>query len=356
MPSSASPRRLLILTEGHTNPVTAKTAACVIRYGHDEVVALLDSTQAGKTSQQLLGVGGPIPIVAKLSDAPQANTLLIGIAPQGGKIPPAWREVILAAIERGCDVISGLHEFLSDDAAFVAAAEKRGTVLVDVRKNEERNVAQGKGFRAGCLRIHTVGQDCSCGKMVVSVEVARGLAAKGHDAKFIATGQTGILIEGDGCPVDRVISDFLNGAVERQVLANEHHEILVIEGQGFIAHPQYSPVTLGLLHGAQPQGLILCYEAARPHVMGLPGVKLKPLSELRMLYETIGSALTPTRVIGVGMNSRLLSPEAAEIERERVRSELGLPVCDVFRHGPQELVDAVLNFQRELNRSGQLNA
>ncbi len=94
--------------------------------------------------------------------------------------------------------------------------------------------------------------------MVVSVEVARGLAAKGHDAKFVATGQTGILIEGDGCPVDRVISDFLNGAVERQVLANEHHEILVIEGQGFIAHPLYSPVTLGLLHGAQPQGLILC--------------------------------------------------------------------------------------------------
>jgi uncharacterized NAD-dependent epimerase/dehydratase family protein len=178
--------------------------------------------------------------------------------------------------------------------------------------------------------------------------VARALSQRGHDCKFVATGQTGILIEGDGCPVDRVISDFLNGAVEKLVLANQHHEILLIEGQGFITHPRYSPVTLGLLHGARPQGLILCYEAARPHVLSMPGVKLTPLSELRTLYETIGSALAPTRVIGVGMSSRLLSAEDAERERERVRAELGVPVCDVLRHGPGELVDAVLGLQHDL--------
>jgi uncharacterized NAD-dependent epimerase/dehydratase family protein len=184
--------------------------------------------------------------------------------------------------------------------------------------------------------------------MVVSVEVARGLSKRGKDCKFVATGQTGILIEGDGCPVDRVISDFLNGAVEKQILANQHHEILVLEGQGFITHPRYSPVTLGLLHGAQPHGLILCYEANRPHVMGMPGVKLKPLAELRDLYEHVAGALSPTKVIGIGLNSRLLSAEDAETERERVRKEMGLPVCDVFRHGPDELVDAVLKLQREL--------
>jgi uncharacterized NAD-dependent epimerase/dehydratase family protein len=338
----------VILTEGRTEPVAAKTAACVIRYGTDEVVALLDSTEAGKTAQDLLGVGGAIPVVGRLEDAPSANTLLIGIAPSGGKIPPAWRPTILAAIARGWDVISGLHDFLCDDAELAAAAAKQGVRLVDVRRNDERDVATGAGFRAGCLRIETVGQDCSCGKMVVALEVARALSKRGHDAKFIATGQTGILIEGDGCPVDRVISDFLNGAVEKLVLANQHHEILVIEGQGFITHPRYSPVTLGLLHGARPQGLVLCYEAARPHVMGMPGVKLTPLSELRTLYETIGSALAPTRVIGIGMSSRLLSPEDAERERERVRMELGVPVCDVLRHGPGELVDAVLGLQREL--------
>jgi uncharacterized NAD-dependent epimerase/dehydratase family protein len=339
---SASPRRLVVLTEGRTNPVTAKTAACVIRYGHDEVVALLDSTQAGKTSQELLGIGGAIPVVKSLDEAAGANTLLIGIATTGGKIPPDWRAIILAAIGRGWDVISGLHDFLCDDPEFATLAAERGVRLVDVRKNDERDVAVGSGFRADCLRIETVGQDCSCGKMIVSVELARELSRRGHDAKFIATGQTGILIEGDGCPVDRVISDFLNGAVEKQVLANQHHEIVVIEGQGFIAHPRYSPVTLGLLHGARPHGLILCYEAARPHVMGMPDEPLMPLAKLRELYETIGSAVFPTRVIGVGMNSRLLSAEDAERERERVRAELGVPVCDVFRHGAAELVEAVL--------------
>jgi uncharacterized NAD-dependent epimerase/dehydratase family protein len=348
MSTSPAKRRLVILTEGRTDPVTAKTAACVIRYGNDEVVALLDSTQAGKTSQELLGIGGAIPVVAKLADAPGANTLLIGIAPSGGKIPPAWRPVLLEAMTRGCDVVSGLHEFLCDDPEFAAAAAKHGVKLVDVRKNDERDVAKGEGFREGCLRIHTVGQDCSCGKMVVSVEVARGLSKRGADCKFIATGQTGILIEGDGCPVDRVISDFLNGAVEKQILANQHHDIVVLEGQGFITHPRYSPVTLGLLHGAQPQGLILCYEARRPHVMGMPNVQLKPLAELRDLYEKISGALSPTRVIGIGLNSRLLSADEAEVERERVRKEMGVPVCDVFRHGPDDLVDAVLALRKEL--------
>jgi len=348
MPTPPAKRRLVILTEGHTEPVAAKTAACVIRYGTDEVVALLDSTQVGKTSQELLGVGGATPVVGRLDDAASANTLLVGIAPSGGKIPPSWRPIVLAAIARGWNVVSGLHDFLCDDAEFAAAAAKHGVQLVDVRKNDERDVAKGEGFRQGCLRILTVGQDCSCGKMVVSVEVARALSRRGHDCKFIPTGQTGILVEGDGCPVDRVISDFLNGAIEKQILANQHREILVVEGQGFITHPRYSPVTLGLLHGGRPQGLILCYEAARSHVMGMPGVKLTPLAELRELYEKIAGAVEPTRVIGVGLNSRLLSPENAEREREQVRSELGVPVCDVCRHGPDELVDAVLDLRAEL--------
>ena len=175
-----------------------------------------------------------------------------------------------------------------------------------------------------------------------------GLSKARARCKFIATGQTGILLEGDGCPVDRVIADFLNGAVEKQILANQHHEILIVEGQGFITHPRYSPVTLGLLHGARPQGLILCYEAARPHVMGMPGVRLTPLAELRELYEKIaGGALRhacdrrrpqqPAHVAG-GCGARARAGA----------QELGVPVCDVFRHGPDELCDAVLALQHEL--------
>jgi D-glutamate N-acetyltransferase len=335
-------RRVVILTEGHTDPLQAKTAVAVIRYGQDEVVALLDATQAGKTAQQLLEVGGDIPVVARLDDAPTADRLLIGIAPAGGRLPDEWRPVLLDAIGRRWDIVSGLHDFLSDDAELTAAAADRGVRLFDVRKNRERDLANRQGIRADCLRIQTVGQDCSVGKMVVAVEVARELARRGHDAKFVATGQTGIMIEGDGCPVDCVVSDFLNGAVEKLLLANQHHDILLIEGQGSITHPRFSPVTLGLLHGALPQGMILCYEAGRPTIRGMDSVPLVPLSRLRNLYETSAGIMLPSRVIGVALNGRLLTPDQAAEERAKVGDELGLPVCDVYRDGPDVLVDAVL--------------
>jgi len=238
-------RRLIILTDGYYDSHTAKTAINVLRYKPEEVVAVLDRRRSGRTSQELLGVGGAIPVVGSLDDAPQANTLLIGIAPPGGKIPPPWRPIVLEAIALRLDVVSGLHDFLGDDAEFAEAARRSGSRLWDVRRNEERDVPQCEGIREGCLRIHTVANDCSVGKMVASLEVARGLSRQGIDAKFVATGQTGILIEGDGCPIDRVIGDFVNGAAEKLVLAHQHHEVIVIEGQGSLFHPRYSGVTLG---------------------------------------------------------------------------------------------------------------
>ncbi len=337
--------RIVVLTEGHTEPLRAKTATSVVRYRTGDVVALLDSTQAGKTSGELLGVGGDIPVIASLDELPNATALLMGIAPAGGKIPPAWRSVILAAIHRGMDIISGLHEFVSDDPEFQQAAEQHQVQLLDARKNNERDVADASGFREGCVRIETVGQDCSVGKMVTAIELARGLAAAGQDAKFVATGQTGIMIEGTGCPVDCVVSDFLNGAVEKLVRGSEAHDFVIIEGQGSLAHPRYSPVTLGLLHGARPQGLILCYEAARPHMHGMEHVPLKPLAELRYAYELTAGLVAPAKVIGVGVNSRRLSADAARRECDRVENELGLPACDVFRDGSEKLVQASLELR-----------
>jgi uncharacterized NAD-dependent epimerase/dehydratase family protein len=333
------------LTEGHSDPVTAKTAACILRYRPEEVVALLDSTQAGRKSHELFGVGGATPVVASLDGAPDANTLLIGIAPSGGRIPPAWREVILQAINRGMDVVSGLHEFVSDDERFAAAAKKSGSKIIDVRKNDEHDVSYRKNLREECLRIHTVGQDCSIGKMLVAVELTNALKASGHDAKFIATGQTGIMVEGDGVPIDRVIADFVAGAIEKQVLAHQHHEILVIEGQGSISHPKYSAVTLGLLHGCAPHGMILCYEAGRTHVHGMEYVPLQPLALLRDVYETVAGLVSPSKVIGIAINSRRLNADEAAKERERVSREFGLPACDVLRDGPNDLVRAILHLK-----------
>ncbi len=334
--------KIVILTEGHTDPIIGKTAFCVLRYRGDDVVAVIDSTQAGKTASELLNVGGPTPIVASLDEAPNADTLLIGIATSGGKIPAAWRPIILDAISRGMDIVSGLHEFLSNDAEFSTAASKHGGRLIDIRQNHEHDVADAKGFRPGCLRIQTVGQDCSVGKMVAAVELTLGLKRAGLDAKFIATGQTGIMIEGDGCPVDCVVSDFVNGAVEKLVRANEQHDFLVVEGQGSIAHPRYSPVTLGLLHGARPQGMILCYEAGRPHMHGMPHVPLTPLDRLCEVYQSIANLVEPAKMIAVAANTRRLSPEEARRECGQVEQQLGLPTCDVFRDGVDKIQAAVL--------------
>lgn len=344
------PSQIVILTEGHTTPRTAKTASSVIRYRTDEVVAILDSTQAGQTSQALLGVGGEIPVVAALADVPSADTLLIGIAPQGGKLPAEWRAVILEAISRGMNVISGLHDFLNNDAELAQAAEKKSVRLVDVRKNNERSVARHDGIDPSCLRIHTIGHDCTVGKMVTAIEVSRSLIERGFDSKFVATGQTGIMIEGEGCPIDCVVADFVSGAAERLVLANQHHKILLIEGQGSFAHPSYSSVTLGLLHGCVPDGLILCYEVGRTVINGLEHVKIPSLAQLRVAYEMMANLMHPCRVIGVAMNSRELTAQEAAAERARVSDELGLPACDIFRDGPEPLVEAVLALKDELGK------
>jgi uncharacterized NAD-dependent epimerase/dehydratase family protein len=338
-------RRIIILTEGHTEPHAGKTAASIIRYRGHEVAALLDATQVGKTSGDLLGTGA-VPIVAKLDDVPDANTLLLGIAPPGGKIPPSWRAIILDAIaRRKMDVISGLHDFVSDDPEFSAAAKKSGVRIYDVRKNTEKTIARRNGLRPDCLRVHAVGHDCSIGKMVVSIEVANGLKKRGHDAKFIATGQTGIMVEGDGLPLDCIVADFVSGGAERLVLENQHHDILVIEGQGSLVHPSYSGVTLSLLHGCAPQALILCYEIGRDRVTGVESVKIPPLAEIKKYYDVMSNIHQPCKIIGIGINSRRVSAQEAAKERERVKAEFGLPACDVFRDGPDELVEAVIRFK-----------
>lgn len=367
-------RRLAILTEGKTEPLSAKTAVSLLRYRGGEVVALIDTQTAGRTAGDLLGCGGQTPIVASLDDAGRIggplDELVVGVATAGGTLPPAMRGVVIEAAERGIDVTSGLHQFLTDDPEIVAAAERGGATLRDVRKNNEHQVADRKGLRAECLKIHTVGQDCSCGKMVASVEVARGLQAAGHDAKFVPTGQTGILIApginqrlemtdeeradptAGGSPIDCVLADFINGASERLIKRNQHHDILVIEGQASLVHPSYSSVTYGLLHGTLPDGLILCYEADRPHMLGRPHLPLTPLAVVKKMFEDVANLEQPCKFIGVAMNSRLLKDDAAvDAERKRVEEELGLPVCDVYREGPGVLVEAVATLKREMTKS-----
>lgn len=338
---------MVLLTDGVTNVGTAKTAVNLIRYKPEECVAILDPANAGKRSGDVFGVGN-VPVIGALAEAKEANVVAIGVAPAGGKLSPTLRAAIMEGISRGMEVLSGLHTFVSDDAELAEAARTKGVRIFDVRKNTEREVTQRKNINPRCLRIHTVGHDCNVGKMVVSVEVAQALRKRGVDAKFVATGQTGIMIEGDGCPIDAVVADFINGAAEKLVTENQHHEILLVEGQGSIIHPRYSAVTLGLLHGCMPQGLILCYEMGRSTVYGLDHVKLPSLQKFKELYEANASTQHPCRVIGIGINGRRFSDAEIEEERKRVEGELGLPAADVLRHGPDRLVEAILQNRESL--------
>ena len=346
-----APRRMVIITDGCTDAHTAKTAICLVRYRPEEVVAVLDRQSVGKTTQDVFGVGGPIPCVGTLAEAAGANTLVVGIAPPGGKIPPHWRPMILEAIRHKMTVVSGLHDLLRNDPEFCRAAAEHGVELVDLRDNDERDVASRLGIREACLRIHTVANDCSCGKMVTSVEVARGLNRAGVDAAFVATGQTGILVAGSGCPIDRVIADFVAGAAEKLVLANQQHDVMVVEGQGSLFHPRYSCVTLGLLHGLMPDGLILCYEMGRQAVFGMENVPLAPLERVIEFYEAAANIMHPCRVVGVAVNGQKFTDDAVAAECEQVSRRLGLPACDVIRHGPEKLVEAVLQLRQQLGKS-----
>ncbi|HBN77302.1 MAG TPA: DUF1611 domain-containing protein [Planctomycetaceae bacterium] len=339
--------RIVILTEAHTNYQYAKTAIALLRYRTADIVAILDSTQVGRQVKDLIGQGDGIPIVSSLKELDDVDAMFIGISPSGGRLPAAMQAAIREAIEAGIDVVSGLHDFISEDVELKQLAEESGSTIIDVRKNNCREVARHATFNPECLRIHTVGHDCSVGKMIASKEIELELIRRGIDARFLATGQTGIMIAGNGIPIDCTVSDFLNGSAEQLVLDHQHHEIVLIEGQGCITHPAYSGVTLGLLHGSAPQGLILCYEAGRETVKNLDHVPIPSLKQFVSLYETIASARHPCKIIGIAMNGRRLSPEEGELEKQKVSAELGLPVCDVFRDGAAVLADAILEFQKE---------
>lgn len=341
------PRKIILLTEGLTNPHNGKTARNLIYYKPEEVLCIFDRALAGKTSAELLGVGN-VPVVSSFHGFPQADTLLIGVATPGGKIPSAYREIIIEAIGLRMNIINGLHDFLHEDAEILSAAHKAGVRLIDIRRNDEHDVVNRKGINENCLRIHTVGNDCSLGKMIVSLELNRALVSAGYDAKFVATGQTGILIEGDGIPIDAVVADFINGSAEKLVLQNQHHKIINIEGQGSLFHPRYSSVTLGLLHGSIPHGLIMCYEMGREYIHGMDNIKIPPLDRVIKTYEETASIMYPCKVIGIAINSRKYTAAEADDERKRVQDSFGLPACDVIRHGAEDLVQAVLQLQKKL--------
>ncbi len=347
-----SHRRIALLTDGYSTPFLSKTAISMLRYRTTDIAAVIDRQAAGKTAQELFGAGGDTPVIASLFDSKfdssNVDAVYIGIAPPGGKLPGEWRLLIQNCIRRKIDIVSGLHDFLVDDKVYLELAQQSGAQLIDVRRNQFKETAKRHLFRKGNVRIHAVGNDCSIGKMVASLEVQMGLTALGHDAKFLATGQTGIMISGEGVPIDCVIADFVNGAAEELVVQNEQHDYLLVEGQGSISHPAYSGVTLGLLHGCAPEGLIFCYEAGRKQVKGFDNIDIPPTQDQMRACEVMANLRHPCKIIGIAINTRTMNEAEALAEIAQAEVTYGLPACDVYRTGADKLVKACVALRQEL--------
>jgi len=270
-----------------------------------------------------------------------AKTLVIGVANRGGLISDAWRKVLVEALEMGFDIASGLHNLLRDENELVAAAQTHGCTLHDVRiPNAAYPIASGK-IRSG-KRCLAVGTDCSVGKMYTAIAMEREMHERGIKASFRATGQTGILITGAGVPLDAVIADFMAGAVEYLTPDNEDDHWDLIEGQGSLFHVSYSGVTMALIHGGQPDALILCHEPTRPHMRGLPGFALPTLATLRDMAEQIGRVVNPAcRAVAISVNTKAMGEQEALQYLSTIEAEMGLPAVDPYRDGAGRLVDAL---------------
>lgn len=342
------PRRIIILAEGKFSPLESKTANQAIRYIPDEVVGVIDSRSGGRTAQEILGFGGAIPTYPDFRASLKArpDTLLIGIAPTGGRLPESWRTIVLEAIDARLNVISGLHTMLADDREFAARAAHHHVRLIDLRKIEPEYEVVSRGFwkRREAKTILTVGTDCNVGKMTASLELHREFCRRGLKSDFVATGQTGILLSGKGICVDSIISDYVAGSIELEIeksIATGPNYVHV-EGQGSLTHQGYSAVTLGLMHGVMPDAMIMVHHAAR-HVDDY-GFPLDDVREKIQLHEQVMQPFRSSKVVGIAINTVMMTPQQAENAKRELELQTGLPVADVLTPECARLGDALLSY------------
>lgn len=270
-----------------------------------------------------------------------AKTLVIGVANRGGYISESWRKVLVEALELGLDLASGLHNLLRDESELMAAAQVHGRTLHDVRVPTDAYPIATGVKRTG-KRVLAVGTDCSAGKMYTALALDASMRERGMKSTFRATGQTGILITGQGVPLDAVIADFMAGAVEYLTPDNDADHWDIIEGQGSLFHVSYSGVTLALIHGGQPDALIICHEPTRKHMRGLPGYKLPSMEAVRDMALQLAHVANPAcKVVGISINTQNLSEQEATDYCAEVEARFGLPVVDPFRHGADRLAEAL---------------
>jgi len=340
-------RRTVILAEGSFADFgESKTAYGILRFIPETVVAVIDSEHAGKDSSEVSGLGHGIPIVADLASALQhkPQRLVVGIATAGGWFPSELRKIIVEALENGLEVVSGLHIMFSEDDEFRAAAARGGGRIVDLRKEPE-NLPVGtlQAQKTDAFVVLTVGTDCNTGKMTTSIAVVREAEKRGIKARFAPTGQTGIAIAGSGICIDHVLSDFTAGAAEKLVLEQASAsgvQLIVVEGQGALAQPVYSGVTLSLMHGSLPDAMILCHRAGQD-LVEIVDTPMPPLTDHIRLYEEAMRLVKPAEIKAVALSTRSLDEAEAEKAIQQAKKETGLPVTDPIRFGAGVILDAL---------------
>lgn len=271
-----------------------------------------------------------------------ARSLLIGIAPVGGSLPEAWEPLLIEALEAGLDIVSGLHVRMKDNPAIAQAAALHGRRLFDIR-HADRAFPIASGRKRSGKRLLTVGTDCALGKKYSALALTRALRARGVAADFRATGQTGIMIAGSGVAIDAVVADFIAGAAETLSpdAAPDHWD--VIEGQGALFHPAYAGVTLGLLHGSQPDALVLCHQPGRTQTAHFTGFALPTLDEAMAAYLPLARRTNPdARFVAISLNTAGMEESAALALARETAGRLGLPVFDPLRFGIDDVVDRIL--------------
>ncbi|WP_227374914.1 DUF1611 domain-containing protein [Haladaptatus halobius] len=326
-------------------PDRAKTAVGILRYADYDVVAVLDRDRPGERVGDYLPDVQDAPVVARMDEVPDVDALVVGIAPIGGGFDESWRSDVRTALERGCNLVSGLHYFLEDDEEFARLAEANGCDIWDVRKpRDDLTVSRGVAKDVDAEVVLTVGTDCSVGKMTATLELLEAARERGVDAGFVPTGQTGIMIDGWGNPIDRVVSDFTAGAVEEMILERgDDYDYLFVEGQGSIVHPAYSAVTCGILHGSMADKLVLCHEAGKEVIHGYESFPLPPIPEYISLYEDLARPVHETEVVAGAINTSGIEDD--DDARDAVRSyesALGAPATDPVRHDADDALEAIL--------------
>lgn len=341
-------RRVAILLHDGIKGAHGKTGVALLRYSEATIVAVIDRECAGKSLPQLTGINRDVPIVATVEKALayKPDVLVIGIAPSGGVLPDEWWQEIKQATASGLSIVNGLHTPMNTIPE-LRDSLREGQWIWDVRQEPPNlPIASARARSLACRRVLTVGTDMGVGKMSTSLELNKAAQKRGLRSKFLATGQAGLMIAGDGVPLDAVRVDFAAGAVEQIVMRyGSDRDILHIEGQGSLLHPG-STATLPLIRGSQATHLILVHRAGQTHIRNHPQVEIPPLPEVIQLYETVaraGGAFADVKVAAIALNTFHLNVSEAQQAIEQVQAETKLPCTDVVRFGADIILDTLMH-------------